>query len=135
LSGGAELVDLGAEEGLLDALGAAELHGGGGLLGEDAREDLAAPGGHGEDDVVGLNFAVGIEDVDQESLGGPAGDARELRADAMPLPAMLVAGLAILGEEGRAAAGVTLEPECGLIVGEDGRPLGWRELRQQGQSA
>src|SRR5207248_9728709 len=64
LSGGAELVDLGAEEGLLDALGAAELHGGGGLLGEDSREDLAAPGGHGEDDVAGLDFAVGIEDVD-----------------------------------------------------------------------
>ena len=53
----------------------------------------------------------------------------------MSLPSMLVAGLAILGEEDFAAAGVTLEPECGLIVGEDGRPLGWRELRQQGRSA
>ena len=42
LAGGAELVDLGAEQGFLDPLGAAELQGRGGLFGEQSRDDLAA---------------------------------------------------------------------------------------------
>ena len=43
-AGGAELGDLGAEDGLLDSLGLAELQARGGLLGEQSGEDLAAAG-------------------------------------------------------------------------------------------
>src|SRR5262249_51966239 len=100
LAGRAKFIDLGAEEDVLDALGAAELHVGRGRLGEESGVDLAAVGGGGEDDVIGLDGLVGVEDIGQERVGGPAGDAGEVRPDAMALPLELVAGLAVPDEDG-----------------------------------
>src|SRR3954470_10062854 len=53
---GAELLDLGAEHGLLSPLGAAELEAGIGLLDEQAREDLAALGDQEISHVIGGHF-------------------------------------------------------------------------------
>ena len=43
-AGGADLGDLGAEDGLVDSLGLAELQAGAGLLGQEAGEDLRRGG-------------------------------------------------------------------------------------------
>ena len=66
----------------------------------------AAAGGDGERDVVGRDVAVGVEDVAQEHGGRAAGDAREIGPDAVALALVLVAGLAVLGEEPCASGGV-----------------------------
>ena len=73
-------------------------------------------GGDGEGDEVGGDVAIGVEDVAQEHGRRPAGDAREVRPDAMALALVLVAGLAVLGEERRASGGVAREREGGLIA-------------------
>ena len=92
------LIDLGAEQGVLDALGAAELHGGRGLLGEEPEytwpRRVAAASAH----EVGLDVLVGVEDVGEELVGGAAGDAGEIGTDAVALSLALVAGLAVLAK-------------------------------------
>ena len=62
--------------------------------------ERARPAGSGgEDDVIGLNIPIGVEDV-ARGLRGAACNAGDIRPDAMPVSLMLMAGLAVLGEDG-----------------------------------
>ena len=117
------------------ALGAAELHGGRGLLGEEPGIHLAAAGGGGQHDEIGLDVLVGVEDVGEQCIGCAAGDAGEVGTDAVALSLPLVAGLAVLDEDGLAANGVAGQLERGLIAVEHGRALRRRELGQHGRGA
>src|SRR5262249_19610080 len=95
LAGGSEFVDLAAGEPVLAALGASERHRGRGLLGEETGVGLPPAGGHGQDDVIGLEVLIRVDDVGKELVRSPAGDAGEVRPDAVPLLTVLVAGLAV----------------------------------------
>ena len=75
---------------------------------------VASESGH----VVGRDLAIGVQDVDQESLGGTAGNARKVGANAVTLALALVACLAVPGEDGRAATFVRDELERGLIASD-----------------
>ncbi len=88
----------------------------GGLFHEQSRDDLAARRRERERDEVRNDLAIRVQNIDQQGIGGPSGDARQIRAHAMALALALVTGLAIAGKDGRPALLVGNERESRLIA-------------------
>ncbi len=84
-AGAGEGFDLAAQDGVGAAVGAFEGEIAGGLAGDETAEGATVVGFDEVERKVGGDFAIGVEDVGDELLGGPAFDGSEMWADVVAL--------------------------------------------------
>ena len=81
-----------------------------------AGEDAAVVERDGVFEVIGRDLAVGVDDVEEQLLGGPPLHRRQVRADRVPPLAQLVAGHALALEHAPAAGRIRGEVQGGTVA-------------------